>query len=153
MVAVRSSDAAAAPPLAKASRLILASSSITSARDSASSLRLTAETAFMILVTGGSISARGSGRSGGTPPPDKRNGTFISSQERPELVGSCRSAPNNPHKLPSRRSVGSAAEPPWAARTARRHASRNSLAPRHSSVAAATVPQFGRHVGAACSLE
>jgi len=53
---------------------------------------------------------------------------------------------NNPHKLPSRRSVGSAAEPPWAARTARRHGGCTSLPPKSRSVAAAAVPQSGRHV-------
>ena len=52
----RTGAAAAAPPLAKASRSIFASSSIASRRDSASSLRLTAETACMIFVAGSSIS-------------------------------------------------------------------------------------------------
>ena len=42
-------------------------------------------------------------------------------------------------------SPGSAAEPPWAAPTARRPGSRSSFAPNIRSVAAASVPNCGRH--------
>src|SRR5437764_1101728 len=54
--------------------------------------------------------------------------------------------PNYPHKLTNRRSVGSAAEPPRAARTARRHGGCTSLPPNVSSVAAPALPHRGRHV-------
>src|ERR1051325_74532 len=44
-----------------------------------------------------------------------------------------------------RRTVAPAAEPPWAAPTARRHGSRTSFSPNHTLVAAASVPKCGRH--------
>jgi hypothetical protein len=54
---------------------------------------------------------------------------------------------NDPHKLPSRRSVGPAAEPPWAARNCSA-AWRAHLAPSElSSVAAPAPPRWSSHVG------